>query len=74
MRNVLIPILTVCLGFWFTTAATAKPKLALSDEGLALQESRPLDRRYRPVLPKPPSPRAESGSWSTSTSRACVTG
>jgi hypothetical protein len=45
MRNVLIPILTLCLSFWFTTVATAKPKLELSDEGLALQESRPLDRR-----------------------------
>jgi len=31
-------------------------------------------RRYAPVLPKPPSPRVESGSRSTSTSRACATG
>ena len=37
----------------------------------ARQHRRP---RYTPVLPKPPSPRAESGSRSTSTSLACATG
>ena len=38
------------------------------------RRARPRRRgRYAPVLPKPPSPRADSGSRSTSTSRACVT-
>jgi hypothetical protein len=39
------------------------------------RRARPRGRpRYTPVLPKPPSPRVESGSRSTSTRRACATG
>jgi len=45
MRVRVASILTVSFFLWFTSAAPAKPKLELTDEGLPLQEVRPLDRR-----------------------------
>jgi len=45
MRQVLTQALTLSLLFWFATTAPAKPGLELSDDGLPLQELRPLDRR-----------------------------
>jgi hypothetical protein len=38
-------LLTLALLFGFATAASAKPKLDVTDEKLPLQELRPLDRR-----------------------------